>query len=69
MNLCIPTSVDGRTQSLTYIGASAKTSTDPVSRVSFPSNHKTHTHQAIHDHANRIFDRLPVGMRHWNVHI
>ena len=30
---------------------------------------KGHTHWAIHNHANRIFDRLPVGMRHWNVHV
>ena len=29
---------------------------------------KAHTHQAIHDHADHIFDRSPIGMRHWDVH-
>ena len=23
----------------------------------------------MHDHADRTFDRLPVGMRNWNVHV
>ena len=23
----------------------------------------------MHDHANHIFDRTPIGMRHWNVHV
>ena len=27
------------------------------------------THLAIHGHADRTFDRSPVGMRHQNVHI
>ena len=36
---------------------------------------KAHTHEAIHDHVDRIFNRLPVGMRYWiekkkwNVHV
>ena len=30
---------------------------------------KGHTHEAIHDHADRIFDRLPVGMTVWNVRV
>ena len=30
---------------------------------------KPHTHEAIHYHADRIFDWSPVGMVYWNVHV
>ena len=30
---------------------------------------KAHTHQAIHNDADRICDRSPVGMIDWNVHV
>ena len=30
---------------------------------------EAHTHWATHDHADCIFDRSPVVMRHWNVHV
>ena len=32
------------------------------------SNLQGHTHQAILDHADHIFERSPDGMIHWNVH-
>ena len=30
---------------------------------------KAHTHTVMHDHADRIFDRSPIGMRYRNVHV
>ena len=30
---------------------------------------KAHTHLAICDHTDRIFDRSPVGMTDWNVQV
>ena len=30
---------------------------------------KPNTHWVIHNRADRIFDRSPIGMIHWNVHV
>ena len=30
---------------------------------------KAHTHWAVGDHADRLFDRSPVGMTDWNVQV
>ena len=30
---------------------------------------KSHTRWAIHNHANHILDRSPIGITYWNVHV
>ena len=30
---------------------------------------KVHTYKEIHDHADHIFDWVPVGMKHWDIQV
>ena len=37
--------------------------------ISYTIQLKPHTHEAIHNRADRTLGRSPIGMRHWNEHV